>query len=129
LSQSLDAGVNYINNIDFRTTELKKYREQARAMAVQAALKKARDLTKELGAKVGKPLNISEYGGWYYPSYYAQQWGGSYGGYYGGGYQAQSFQNVQTSVSSGDPSNETGDTVALGQIQVTASVTVNFEVE
>jgi len=37
LSGVLEAGANYVHNVEFRTTELRKHRDQARALAIQAA--------------------------------------------------------------------------------------------
>ena len=41
LSSVLTAGANYVHGIDFRTTELRKHRDAARAMALTAAREKA----------------------------------------------------------------------------------------
>lgn len=64
LTGMLTNGVNYVNNIDFRTTELRKYRDQARAMAVRAAREKAGAITSELGVKLGKVsgITLNDYG-------------------------------------------------------------------
>jgi uncharacterized protein YggE len=62
LSDILEAGANYVRDVIFRTTELKKYREQARSHAITAAREKAVKLAKELGQKVGKPYIIQEDG-------------------------------------------------------------------
>ena len=43
----LQSGVNYIHNINFQTTEFKKYREQARELALNAAKEKAEKMAKE----------------------------------------------------------------------------------
>src|SRR6185295_7500095 len=40
LSSEVEAGVNYVQGIQFQTTELRKYRDQARALAVKAAKEK-----------------------------------------------------------------------------------------
>jgi hypothetical protein len=72
LSGALLAGANYVHGIEFRTTELRKYRDQARAMAIKAAREKADALAAELGLEVTKALSISESGvGWFssYGSY------------------------------------------------------------
>jgi uncharacterized protein YggE len=55
LSGALNAGVNYVHGIEFRTTELRKHRDEARALAIQAAQEKATALAGELGQKVGNP--------------------------------------------------------------------------
>ncbi|UCD64680.1 MAG: SIMPL domain-containing protein, partial [Candidatus Zixiibacteriota bacterium] len=41
LTSVVAAGATHIRNIDFRTTELRKYRDQARAVAIKAAEDKA----------------------------------------------------------------------------------------
>ena len=115
--RALEVGANYVHGVQFRTTELRKYRDQARAKAIIAAKEKAVALAKELGQKVGQPRTINEgYGGWYSP--YNSGWWGSYG--YGG-----MTQNVVQNVGSG--SSETEGTIALGMITVNAKITVTFE--
>ncbi len=41
LTDVLDAGANYVHGIQFRTTELRKYKDEARALAIKAAQEKA----------------------------------------------------------------------------------------
>ena len=79
LTGLLNNGVNHVHNIDFRTTQLRKYRDQARAMAIRAAREKAEALCNELGVQCGKPANISanESGGWWGSS--RNYWGGQGG--------------------------------------------------
>ena len=60
LSDALEAGVNYVHGIEFRTTELRKYRDEARALAVEAAREKAVALAGGLDEDVGAPLTIRE---------------------------------------------------------------------
>jgi uncharacterized protein YggE len=115
--RALEAGVNYVHGVDFRTTELRKYRDQARALAIQAAQEKAVALASELDQEVGEPTMIQEnYDNWW--SGYSSWWG-SYG--------AGAYQNVVQN--SGQVQTETEDTLAPGQISVTASVTVAFELK
>jgi len=119
LAGMLDAGIDRINNVEFRTTELRKYRDQARSMAIKAAKEKADALCTELGVKRGKPLNInaSESGGmWNSSSYFGR-------GYLG----ANSVQNVVQD--SDGPSDAAGDTLSLGQVKVSATVNVSFSIE
>src|SRR5450759_1312856 len=59
LTGLLNNGVNHVHGVDFRTTQLREYRDQARAMAIRAAKEKAEALCEELGVKCGKPYNIS----------------------------------------------------------------------
>jgi len=112
LSSVLEAGANYVYGVRFRTTELRKYRDQARALAIKAAQAKARDLAKELGQTIGKPHMIhEERADWWYNSW----WGG------------RRAQNVIQNI--GGAAAESESSIALGQVSVNAKVTVSFELE
>ena len=79
LSNVLKAGANYVHGVQFRTTELRKHRDEARSLAIKAAQKKANDLAKELGQIVGKPYKIQENpSGWW--SWYNSRWGARWSG-------------------------------------------------
>jgi uncharacterized protein len=114
LAVLLDAGITNVHGIQFRTTELRKYRDQARALALKAAQEKAIAMAGELGQDVGEPLSIEEgYGGWF--SWYDSWWGSRVSGM---------TQNV---VQNAGPTTYEGDSaLAPGQIAVTANVTVSF---
>ena len=115
LSAVLEAGANHIYHVEFMTTELRKYRDEARALAAKAAIEKANDLATAAGLQVvGKPTSVSSY------SYGG---GSSYGRSYGGGFNAA--QNVYQSGEHG----VTEGTMSLGKISVTASVAMNFRME
>ncbi len=111
LSEIIEAGVTRINNIDFRTSELRKHRDQARANAIRAAQEKAVALTREIGQKIGKAYSIEEV----VPS---------------ASFSAQNSltQNSSRSVGDGD-GEETSGTLAVGQIRINARVVVRFELE
>ena len=66
MTNVLAAGVTNIHGIDFQTTEIKKYREQARELALKAAKEKAEKMAAVLGTIDRRPLQISEsyLGGW-----------------------------------------------------------------
>ena len=53
LADALQAGANYVHGIEFRTTELRKYRDQARELAIRAASEKAAALAKAAGRSLG----------------------------------------------------------------------------
>ncbi len=113
---ALDSGATHVQGIQFRTTELRKYRDQARALAIKAAQEKATALAGELGQKIGQPQSINEqYSGW--SSGYSTWWGGS----------MMQAQNVMQNASGGQPSDE--GTFAPGQISVTARVSVSFALQ
>jgi len=119
LTGLLTNGVNNVHGIEFRTSELRKHRDAARAMAVRAAKEKADALAAELGVKRGRVYNINanEGGGWWSAS--GSYWGGRYGG--------GMFQNAVQNVGGGSEAVE--DTLSVGQISVSASVNVSFLIE
>ena len=116
-------GVNHVLRVDFRTSELRKYKDQARGKAVQAAKEKAQAMASELGVKVGKPfnINVNDWSGW---TGWSPQGSWTYGG--GGGFGGGS-QNVSQNAGGGP--GETGITFAVGQISVSANVSVSFFIE
>ena len=116
LSAALQAGVNYVHGIDFRTTELRQHRDQARALAIKAAKEKAVALSGELGQQVGDPLTIQEE---------QSGWWSSYGAWWGTRWGTSMTQNVIQEA--GGASALADSSVAPGQIDVTARVTVSFE--
>jgi uncharacterized protein len=117
----LHAGANHIYGIEFSTSELRKYRDQSRALATKAAIEKANDLASAAGLKVvGKATSLTTY---------------SYGrrssyrlccGYpYGNTMMAQNaVQNVPAGSDLGSESS-----MALGKISVYASVTMTFQMQ
>jgi hypothetical protein len=117
LGSALEAGANYVHGVQFRTTELRKYRDEARALAIKAAKEKADALARELGQKVGKPHTIREdHAGWWsgYNNWWGNRWGGGMS------------QNV---VQNYGGQSRAQSSIALGQINVNARVTVSFELE
>jgi uncharacterized protein len=108
LSDVVKAGVNRVEDIDFRTTQIRKYKDQARQMAIRTAQEKAIALTKEIGQTIGKAHSITEEGN-----------------------ESSSSNNFVSNArgsASGDYSDAEG-TIAIGQIPVTARVTVSFELK
>ena len=105
LEAIVQAGGNQINSIAYETSELRKYRDQARDLAVKAAREKAQALAHALGQEVGRAQTIEEV-----PEL----------SYYSG--------NVQVSAYAEDTRGRyAGPSLAPGQKSITASVTVSFE--
>jgi uncharacterized protein YggE len=102
LNNALDAGVNYIYGIQFRTTKLRDYRDEARALALKAAKEKAKAMAKELGQKVGRPYSIVEEV-----------------------YEEGTAPNVMPSTVVN--LREADKSIALGQMSISARVRVSFE--
>ncbi len=118
LTDVLAGGANYVHGIQFRTTELRKYRDEARALAIRAAREKAEAMVGELGHNLGRPRSINEeQANWF--SWYNSWWGARWGG--------SMSQNVIQEAPSGGA--EMGETMAPGQITVKARVGVTFEID
>jgi uncharacterized protein len=119
----LTNGVNYVQGIDFRTAQLRKYRDQAREMAVKAAREKADAMASALGVKRGKVYNINVNdwsGGW---GGYQNRWGAQWG--INGQFQS-AVQNLGDVA--GSPDNA-AETFSVGEISVSATVNVSFLIE
>ncbi len=116
LTDLSEAGITSVHGVQFRTTELRKHRDQARELATQAALEKARDMASVLDMRVGSATSIAENQvGWW--SWYGYGWWG---------YRNQAMsQNVVVNVEELPPS--TDSSFAPGQISVTARVTITFQ--
>jgi len=117
LSDALEAGTGYVYGIQFRTTELRKYRDEARALASKAAQEKAVALAQELGQKVDRPHDIHEDQSQVF-SWYSVWSSGSAGS------MTQNVLQEGNSAATG-----TDGTLAPGQISVSAKVTVSFEMK
>ena len=115
-------GVNSVQGIEFRTSELRKYKDQARAMAVKAAKEKAEAMASALGVKVGKPsyISINDYGG-------SSSWSRGGWGYNISGFAGNSYQNASQDAIVGSQENTTS--FAAGQISISAQVNVSFLVQ
>jgi uncharacterized protein len=104
-------GANRVYGVSYRTSDLRKYRDQARSQAIRAAREKAEALTREIGQKAGKACTITE-------DSPVQR---SYG---------MGSQNVSQNVSDASGRGNLPDsTVSPGSISVSAQVTVSFELE
>lgn len=56
----IKAGANLIDSIEYETNDLRKYRDQARDLAVRAAREKAQALATALNQTIGKAVSIEE---------------------------------------------------------------------
>ncbi|HTI70034.1 MAG TPA: SIMPL domain-containing protein [Candidatus Limnocylindria bacterium] len=114
------AGVTHIQDIEFHTTELRKHRDAARQLAIRAAKEKAVALAQELGAKVGPPQSINE-----------NTWGGSYA--YSGMNNRQMMSQNSVAYGGNQGSGESAEgpdgSLALGVINIGATVNVTFELQ
>jgi len=102
LADVLRAGIARLNNFEFRDSQIRKHRDEARRMAMRAAQEKAKLLTGEIGQSIGPAYSITETTRDYAP---------------------RAMQNVSSDVGE---SSENESALAPGTISVTAQVTVRF---
>lgn len=115
---ALRNGANHLAGFEYRTTELRKHRDEARRLAIRAAREKAEALASELGCRAGEPRTIGEgYSGWF--GQHGSWWGYRYG-------SNMMSQNVAVAGGGGGSDSET---MLLGQIGVKASINVVFDLE
>jgi uncharacterized protein YggE len=105
LQELINAGGNRINSIQYETSEPRKYRDQARDLAVKAAREKAQALAHALGQEIGKAQSIEEVPESQYAVF---------------GYAANNSLEETRSKSR-------GPATSAGQDRISASVTVSFE--
>jgi len=105
LDALIRAGGNRVDGIEYQSSELRKYRDQARDEAVKAAREKADALAKALGQQIGKAYSIEEERPQMFSPY---------------GYS----NSVVTRNESPKPG---GPSTSAGQLKVSAAVTVTFD--
>jgi len=102
----VDAGINRINGVEFKTSKLIEYQSEARKLAIKEAKSKAEDYVSVLGQKVGKALTITDSTQNYYPQPM---------------YTLKSMAMNQAEAPR--------ETLAIGEIIISASVNVSFLLE
>jgi uncharacterized protein len=103
--------------VQFKTSQLRQHRDEARELAMKAAQEKARDLASAANAQPGCVLSIDE-NSW---SYYGYPWQS--------GRNQMMTQNVmQNAPGSAQPPSDDGP-ISLGQIAVQAEVQVRFSLK
>ena len=113
LTELVNIGINKIYKIEFQTTELRKHRYDARALAIAAAKEKAEFLSREAGFLLEKIINLSE----------------STSDYYGRPTDRSSgmSQNVMQ-ITDYDGSIGESDTLALGMISIRTIITLYYSI-
>jgi uncharacterized protein YggE len=102
----VDAGVNNIQGVEFKTSKLAEYETQARKDAALDAKKKANDYAAALGQKTGKAIVISDSSQPFYPPMM----------------RAMKFESDAASGAQ-------METLAIGEIEIRANVTISFELQ
>jgi len=114
---ALNTGANQVVNVEFYLSDLRKYRDQARELAMVAAQEKAGDLASAAGAETGCVMNINE-----------NTWSHYNGGWYSQTRDLWTQNTVQNIAPAGGESGALTDAgpVNLGQISVRAEVSASF---
>jgi uncharacterized protein YggE len=106
LESLIHAGGNQIDSIRYETSDLRKYRDQARDLAVKAAREKAQALAAALGQEIGKAQSIEEVPEFSYSNGLMSN--AVYDGYYA-------------------PAKLAAPATAKGQTTISASIVVSFD--
>ncbi len=117
--EAMESGANQVVNVEFYLSDLRKYRDQARELAVKAAGEKASDLADAAGAETGCVISINE-----------NTWSYFNGGWWGRSsnlWTQNTVQNIPQGTESGQL-NEVGP-LNIGQISVRAEVTAVYALE
>lgn len=100
----VDLGINNISNVEFQSSKIEEHKSAARKEAMREAKRKAEDYVSVLGQKVGKALLINDNSSVHYP-------------------QPMFKGDMQQAVANESMQQET---LAVGEIEVIANVTVSF---
>ena len=124
IAAAFQAGANQVVNVEYYTSDLRKYRDQARELAMKAAVEKASDLAQAAGAQTDCVLNINE-NTWSYLNDSGWSW------WYRGGNNNLWTQNV---VQNAEPASADGQgieegPVNPGQISIRAEVHASFSLK
>lgn len=101
----VDAGINSIQGIEFKSSKQAQYESEARVKAVEQAKSKANDYATALNQKVGKAIVVTDNTQTYYPRMNAM---------------AMKFESDSAGA-------EQRETLAVGEITITANVNISFE--
>jgi uncharacterized protein YggE len=112
LVAALEAGATHVDGIEFSVTNLRELRDEAREMAVQAALEKAAALAGAAGVRLGDVTAIRE-----------DAWD-SFFGSYRSGRQWTNYQNVVQDLQGEGAITLEDGSISLGQIVVKAQVSL-----
>jgi uncharacterized protein len=106
LADILTAGITRLSNLEFRDSQIRKHRDEARRMAIRAAKEKATLLAGEIGQAIGPAYSITETSRDVVPR--------------------AAMQNVSSDAGG---AAESESALAPGTLSVTAQVTVRFRLQ
>ena len=102
----VNSGINQIQGVEFKSSKMKQFETEARKRAVMDAKMKAEDYVSVLNQKIGKAISISDTTAPSYPQ--------------------PMYRNVMAKGLEMDAANET---LAIGEIEINANVTISFILE
>lgn len=103
-----EAGINSIQGVEFKSSKMEELEGEARKKAMLNAKQKAEDYVSVLGQKVGKALLISDSSQSYYP---------------------QPMYKNSMMATEATPSGDSQETLAVGELEIKANVSVTFVLE
>lgn len=103
----VNEGINRIDNVEFKSSKLTQLQSDARKLAMKEAKAKAEDFVSVLGQKVGKAILISDNSQSYHP-------------------QPRMYA-MKSSMAMDESAPR--ETLAIGEIEITVNVSVNFVLE
>ncbi|MBP1225485.1 SIMPL domain-containing protein [Flavobacterium sp. 1355] len=98
-------GINRIDKVSFESSKLAQYQSEARKLAIKDAKTKADEYVSVLGQKVGKAFTIADNSQVYHP---------------------QPMYAAMRMKESADAMGASNETLAIGEIEITANVSVSF---
>jgi uncharacterized protein YggE len=102
MEELVNAGINRITNVEFRSSKMDQLKSDARKLAMKDAKGKAEDYVSVLGQKVGNALTISD------------------------NTQVFNPQPMYMKAMANGDASEQKETLAIGEIDITANVNVSF---
>jgi hypothetical protein len=114
---ALEAGATSVDGVEFSVTNLRQLRDEARELAVRAALEKASAMAAAAGVRLGDVTSISE-DAWHY----------GYFGSWRGDRQWTNYQNVVQDLAAEGAITLDDGSISLGQIVVRAQVSLSAEI-
>ncbi len=115
LSDVVKAGISDVSDVTFRASQMRKYMDQARALAMRAAREKAVALAGEIGQRIGKANSIMEVGMNVSSAYEEDS-----------SHSNSNYSNTSSAEIERNLADNQG-TIAPGMISITARVKVSFE--
>ncbi|HEY6143239.1 MAG TPA: SIMPL domain-containing protein [Flavobacterium sp.] len=102
----VNEGINRIDNVEFKSSKMAQLQSETRKLAIKDAKAKAEDFVSVLGQKVGKAILISDNSQSYHPQ-----------------------PRMYAMKASMADESATKETLAVGEIEITSNVSVNFVLE